>query len=591
MTDPGDWNQSLDPDRIVHGRPAIGDNAPDGSTVAPPAKDVRLNHCRETHMHPLLRSAAFSLCLFALVVPTAFAEDSAELERIRRAIADAIEPDADPAALKVILAEPVGATWRDKCAVVTLKGAKLSASDGVNFAIGDIEIAVLPRDEGLYDFDVTMPKNFEVLGADGVSQGNLGVANYKLAGTWSREVASLVKLDAALEKVQAKSIKDGIEDFTASLASLDAQMDYTRGSGGLWSGTAKARLSDLKILAEGGEDVKISAIDLESSTKGSDWEAWRRIMEKIEALAKPEATPPGEEERQALAQAIRTINWGANDGSLHLQGISAISSGKPVFVLGDTTWRAAIDGSKEAGPISFRLSLDALSIAENTLPTNLAPTKGALDITLDQFPVRALLGVMLEQVIDRMKSPPASEAPAAEGMPPDDANTQSTQAPNDSSVDEIAPAAGGDDATDNAAETPPSETQEPPMIGPFAADDLFLQQLFAHGTALVLNEFSIEAPGTGLKASGRFKVDPESMTMGTGKLKASLRGLDALLAYANAEARTDEEMKETAAFLIFMKGLGKAEGSGQPVYVYNIEVPKEGPPTVNGTPLDGLMGH
>ena len=130
------------------------------------------------------------------------------------------------------------------------------------------------------------------------------------------------------------------------------------------------------------------------------------------------------------------------------------------------------------------------------------------------------------------------------------------------------------------------------MVGPFPADDLFLQQLFALGTVFALNEFSIDAPGTGMKASGRLNVDPESMTMGTGKIKATLRGIDALLAYANAEARTDDEMKDMAAFMIFLKGLGKPEGSGADMaYVYDIDIPKAGPPTVNGTPLDGMMGQ
>jgi hypothetical protein len=50
-------------------------------------------------------------------------------------------------------------------------------------------------------------------------------------------------------------------------------------------------------------------------------------------------------------------------------------------------------------------------------------------------------------------------------------------------------------------------------------------------------------------------------------------------------------MKDISTFLIFLKGLGKAEvGPGNEVfYVYDLEVPKEEPPTVNGYLLDDMM--
>ncbi len=512
-------------------------------------------------MQILLRPAVLSFCLLAMLAPSAFAADNAELERIKRAIAEAIEPGSDPTAMKIVLAEPLSAAWRDDRAVVTLKGAKVVDSDGT-LNVGDVEIAVLPHDDGLYDFDVTMPKSFDITGPDGAPEGKLTVAKYKLAGTWSREVASLVKLDATLQNLHVKGSKNGVEELDASLGAFDAHMIYTKNTSGLWDGTAKAHVSDLKILADKSEDIKIAAIDIESSTKGSDWAAWQRVMEKMEALSAPNAAPPDEGERMALKLALRNINWGANDGSLRIKGISAASGGKPIFVLGETVLRGTIDGSKESGTLSFGLGVDALSIEKNTLPSNLAPTKAKLDIALEKFPVQAFFGSMFEQVIDNMLSPPV-----AGGEEPDM-------------------------AADNPSEPPPPEAQEPPMVGPFPADDLFLQQLFALGTVFALNEFSIDAPGTGMKASGRLNVDPESMTMGTGKIKATLRGIDALLAYANAEARTDDEMKDMAAFMIFLKGLGKPEGSGADMaYVYDIDIPKAGPPTVNGTPLDGMMGQ
>jgi hypothetical protein len=87
------------------------------------------------------------------------------------------------------------------------------------------------------------------------------------------------------------------------------------------------------------------------------------------------------------------------------------------------------------------------------------------------------------------------------------------------------------------------------------------------------------------------EVDPEAVGMGTGRVKATLRGIDSVLAYVESQARLDPEMKDISTFLIFLKGLGRAEvgANSEVVYVYDINVPKEEPPTVNGYLIDEMM--
>lgn len=551
-------------------------------------------------MRHALKLAVLPLCLAALHGTSAKAADDAELERIRNAIATAIEPSKDPGMPHVELAQPVGAAWRDGRAVISLKGAKLVKPEDATLAVGDVVIAVLPRGDGFYDFDVTMPNSVDLIGVDGKPEGKLSVARYKIAGTWSHDVESLTNLDAAFNDIEVKDLSAQHDKVDAKVGTIEARMNYTKGSSGLWSGTANGRIADLRILAEGGsEDVSIATIDAKGSTTGSDWAAWQSAMDKFEKAIAPGAPPLGPEERRALSQAIHSINWGVNEGSFSIKGLKVASGGQRLFTLGNTTWKLALDGSKEAGPLSLRFAINDLSVEENTLPTNLAPTKGALDITLDQFPLRAFFGSMLEQALESggmtpAKAPPDAAAPTDEAMaePSPDAAGE-PGAGGVAQGDPATGAAGDAMAPDEGAEPPPSETQEPPKVGPFAADDWFLQQLFALGTVFVLNEFSVDAPGTGVSASGRLRVDPEAMGMGTGKLKASLRGIDAVLAYANAEAKTNPDMKDISSFLIYMKGLGKAESGsgGETVYVYDIDVPKDGPPTVNGTAIDGMMGE
>ena len=107
----------------------------------------------------------------------------------------------------------------------------------------------------------------------------------------------------------------------------------------------------------------------------------------------------------------------------------------------------------------------------------------------------------------------------------------------------------------------------------------------------MLNELSLGAPSVGIAANGRVHVDPEAMGMGTGRLKATLRGIDSVLAYVESEARHDPSMRDISTFLIFLKGLGKVEvrPGNEVVYVYDIDVPKEAPPTINGYLVDDMM--
>jgi hypothetical protein len=70
----------------------------------------------------------------------------------------------------------------------------------------------------------------------------------------------------------------------------------------------------------------------------------------------------------------------------------------------------------------------------------------------------------------------------------------------------------------------------------------------------------------------------------------TLRGIDTAVAYLNAETEADPDMKDIATFLIFLKGLGKAEvAGGEVVYVYDIDLPKEGEATVNGMLLEEVL--
>ncbi|MGD9537049.1 MAG: hypothetical protein AB7P52_04765 [Alphaproteobacteria bacterium] len=591
-------------------------------------------------MRYALTLAAVPACLVALSSVTASAADEAELERVRSAVAEAIAPSDDPEMPRLELAEPVSAAWRGEHIVVSLKQAKLvEPAEQAELVIGDIELAVLPQGDGRYAFDVAMPQRFEAL-EHGVPEGAVTISTYKIGGIWAAEVGSLVKLDLSLAGIEVQDLTPETTNFGAVLGTLDARLDYSKGVDGLWSGTSSLNLAGLKVHTEDSpgesDDFMLAALESSSTTKGWDWNTWHKLAAKLEQSVTPGATPLTDEEKKALANEVRSINWGANDGVMTLKGLSVGAAGEHLFDLGEFTWKLGFDGANDAGPLSMRLSMAGLAVTENELPPNLAPSKAAFDVTLEQFPMRAFLGSMLSQfIVATSMAPESAPAPAEEGEPTPDgsdgmgmdepAEPEMTepemvepemtepemaepemaeaepaeaepQSPGPGEAPDYADEPGYQDEYpdeyDDSGETPPSdEYGGAPMMGPLPMDDPFFQSVFALGTAIVLNELSVDAASAGMVASGRVDVDPEAIGMGTGKVKATLRGIDSVLAYVESEARSQPDMKDISTFLIFLKGLGRAEvgANNEIVYVYDINVPKDEPPTVNGYLIDDMM--
>lgn len=565
--------------------------------------------------HALLASLIVPLSSLVLAVGPVAADDEVELKRIHSAITEAIaEPIGGLGGAKIELANPVSAVWRDGRVIVSIKGAKLLTPVDAQIGIGDVEIAVVPKGDGLYDFDVMMPKSFPVIGDSPADKGTITLSNYKLKGTWSREVESIVNLDAMLDDlVITNEPTKPSEQFRVSIDDAVANSNYTKGGDGLWSGTVNGKVGAVSVMAPEGEgDLHLGGMEASAVTQGSDWTALAKAMNRMEEVMKPGAPPMTDALRQELAALFGGINWGDNEGTFSVKGIAFTQGGHKLFSLDDTTWKFLFKAAQEAGTLGLRLSFDGIKIEEQFLPPNLTPTKGALDITLEKFPVRQFFASMFMQAtesgayapaIEPPPAPPPAESvpPSPETVEPSAGNPAAPREPTQVAEADTAPSASemiGADA--NASEpSPPSDAppaepppmaSEPPMMGPFRADDPFLQKIFEMASVFVLNEFSVGAASAGISADGRLMVDPEAEAMGTGKLQAKLRGIDAVLEFVNQMASGgDEDMKGLGAFLIFLKGLGRAENvGGETVYVYDIDVPKQGAPTVNGTSLDNM---
>ena len=429
--------------------------------------------------HALLASLIVPLSTLVLAVGPVAADDEVELKRIQSAVTEAIaEPIGGPGGAKIELANPVSAVWRDGRVIVSIKGAKLLTPVDATIGIGDVEIAVVPKGDGLYDFDVVMPKSFPVTGSNPGEKGTLTLSDYRLKGTWSREVESIVNLDAMLDDVViTNEPAPPNERFKVTLDDAVAKSNYTKGGDGLWSGTVSGKVGAISINAPEGEgDLQLGGMEASAVTQGSDWTALAKAMNRMEEVMKPGAPPMTDALRQELAALFGGVNWGNNEGTFSVKDIAFSQGGHKLFSLDDTTWKFLFKAAEEAGTLGLRLSFDGIKIEEQFLPPNLTPTKGALDITLEKFPVRQFFASMFMQATESgayapavepppppppaESTPPAESAPPSpEGLEPSAGNPAAASEPTQVADADAAPSASemiGDDA--HAAEPPPSDT-------------------------------------------------------------------------------------------------------------------------------------
>jgi len=203
--------------------------------------------------------------------------------------------------------------------------------------------------------------------------------------------------------------------------------------------------------------------------------------------------------------------------------------------------------------------LDGLAVKDSELPPPLEPRQAALEIVVEQIPIGGLMASLFAAGIGM----------ASAGV------DQADQAPDDG-------ATMGADPAD------------------LFANPLIMQALNdANAITVKINRLALTAAGSGLDASGKLKVDTNAASGVTGALQMQLRGLDAVLEFANSQAQNGAAPEgdasgigEMAGMLLFLKGLGKPEtgDDGVITYDYKIAFPKDGAPTVNGTSLDAMMG-
>ena len=359
--------------------------------------------------------------------------------------------------------------------------------------------------------------------------GHLTVGAGTISGTWRSDLEVATTLSATLADFRAVAGSETAPP-EMTLGALSLSDELVEGDDGLWDGRTSFSFSDLES-----EFLTLGGLEVASSFEDFDQELILQARRDLGLSA------GGESSLATLTFALAPFldaQWGRSEGTLTVRDLTVIiedvSLGVPgSFRLGGLVWRMEVDDRRDVTDFATRLTVDAPELGgshRDLLPPGLMPHAATIDIAVAGLPFRR---------IAEMFSAPAAPGHAA---PPE---------------------------------------REIPL-------DAILGQLDAADTSFELREIRVAAPSYEIRADGRFQVEPASLFGVIGRLEARIRGLGALMEMALAEGE-----EGLVAVIVLLQGLGRPvveEGADEPFHAYELDLGRDGAVTVNGLPLDVLMG-
>lgn len=348
-----------------------------------------------------------------------------------------------------------------------------------------------------------------------------------VAGTWRSDLETTTRLTLDVAGVRlVKSRKSAPPGLT--LGALTVEDKLEQGEDGLWSGRFSLGLSDLAIAG-----LSLGRLDVAGTFEDFEHDAVLAMRRDLGLLT--DETGGTDALEESLAPFILT-RWGRSQATITLHALSVTGDDWGLgtggaFGLGQLDLHAEFDGRESLADIATRITVrePQLSGVNTGLPPGFMPHTLTLDIALSRLPIRQIAETLI--------------ALEEQGR-----------------LDERDPG---------------------------AIRDIPLAYMDAADTSLELRDIRVAATAYEFLAKGRFNVEPAGLAGLVGHVDAHIRGLGTLMDLA-MERRSEGAI----AVVLFLQGLGRPvfeEGSGEPVYTYELDLSRSGAITINGLPLDVLL--
>ena len=440
--------------------------------------------------------------------------------------------------LRYSVGDPVTAVEKGNQVTVTFPDFRLTFDNQVEVALGDMVLAVVPRDEGYYDVTGSMPPRMEVRDRNGRHAPIVFLfGENRHSGVWSVDAQAYVKADFSFRDLRAGE-KDKPPLLTVD--SVVGKQDFTGGTATVWSGPFDIALSGIHVevpdVAQpptANNSIDIAELRYAGTIDGLDIEAWRRISWGTHWPVPGTPMPP--EEIARLTEAFSTFSWGHVAIDVSLSGLRAREGNLTVFSLEGAGYRFHWDDTRKPGGVGFGMEIEGLDLRQDAVSPEMVPGRVGFDLTVDRFPVRALLAAVIPEIL--------AMDPAKAGEP-----------------------------------------QAFPVNG-----DALAALILAAGPRVILDDVVFESDLVEMTAAGNVDSDPEAAQGFVGAIDATITGLDRAMQSLSEKAKTDPEVGEILPLLAMARGFGQAQPGTQgdkTVLGYKIEMGRDGRLTINGAPID-----
>ena len=415
----------------------------------------------------------------ARTIPVAPVDPDSTAGRIVLPVADWLEErfGSGSETIRLTLDAPLWAEERAGTVTLHLPGARLvePCAPHIQWALGDLAIAVTPRSEIAYDFEAALPAMIDK------GRERLAIGGGAISGTWRSDLEITTKLEANAANLRLfeGTRSDAVE--TMSLGALAVADELVEGADGLWDGRSMLSLSGLE-----GEGVTLGRVEIAGSFEDFDRDLILQMRGDFGTFTGGMSGPT------ALADVLTPLfgeRWGRSEFSVVLQDLTATDDGTGLtdggeLSLGRLEWQVDLDGRTDLADLATRIAVADLRLggeATAEIPPALMPHAATIDIALERLPLRRI----------------------AEAL---------------------------------SAPSPSDQTREP-QRGSIA--DTVLAHLDAADSAFELRNIHVAAPSYELRADGRLQVEPASLFGIIGRLDARIRGLSSLMALAAEEGEED----------------------------------------------------
>ncbi|MGB4106386.1 MAG: hypothetical protein WBK55_01160 [Alphaproteobacteria bacterium] len=427
---------------------------------------------------------------------------------------------------------------------VTLPYTKLINARNEQIDLGMISINASPADTpGQWKMRVAIPTPVVVTDKTGAEIMRVTIAGQRAAGIWDETLQSFVKLDA-----QYKDMLFAGREGNIKLPETRVIYDFTKDAAGKWSGPGSITFKNLDASGPHKDTMKIADAKITFAIDKYDSSAIRLYREKLAALGE-------------------SLTGGAAKGQPSSAHAAAVANMMTDFLTG------------AGNGIQLRYDVTGLNLTKTDVAgvtRNLALPKGFLGLELGGFN-SGKVRLALKGGHEGLKITPATE--------------QQGLTPTESNIDIVIENIPVREIADLGKNTFDSAAQRPEM-GKLAGLSLLIKLpalLSQAGTFMTVTDTRMGNADIDIKLDGRARADISAVNSATMDSKATIRGLDTLLARMKEKQKTatpaeQQKIAATIARLEQIKKNARVEktADGQTLHVLELIMNPQGQLLLNG---------